>query len=366
MMSDRILYSSDVLSDAMVELKRLSGSLEEIAGDLSHVDTSGDWWDTIRFSSGRANGTARVVLHLIRAGVQKAAESVEAVTAGVDKTQTLLDEAERAAIAAAESVSALRDFDYERTGVGGAFGGYTPFGRGEGSGAVPGAGERGQGQQWGSWAEGSIGGSEVAPDGSSVSAWIAKGSAGFDIGSVNGEVNAYLGKIEAKREHKFLLYNKQYTLNPDGSVAETSTTVLEGTIGAGVSAEAASLDGRIKAGDDMFGSELSANGSVGNVGLSGEGTVSVGEDGLNAYLSGSAIASILEGELEGKINILGVEITATLGGYVGAVGVEGTAGIQDNIWKVEGGAAAGIGPKVGISIGPNEAGWDAFLDLLEK
>ena len=62
MMSDRMLYSSDVLSDAMVELKRLSGSLEEIAGDLSHVDTSGDWWDTIRFSSGRANGTARVVL----------------------------------------------------------------------------------------------------------------------------------------------------------------------------------------------------------------------------------------------------------------------------------------------------------------
>lgn len=71
MMSNRILYSSDVLSDAMVELKRLSGSLEEIAGDLSHVDTSGDWWDTIRFSSGRANGTARVVLHLIRAGVQR-------------------------------------------------------------------------------------------------------------------------------------------------------------------------------------------------------------------------------------------------------------------------------------------------------
>ena len=58
MMSNRILYSSDVLSDAMVELKRLSGSLEEIAGDLSHVDTSGDWWDTIRFSSGISSARA--------------------------------------------------------------------------------------------------------------------------------------------------------------------------------------------------------------------------------------------------------------------------------------------------------------------
>ena len=357
MMSDRILYSSDVLSDAMVELKRLSGSLEEIAGDLSHVDTSGDWWDTIRFSSGRANGTARVVLHLIRAGVQKAAESVEAVTAGVDKTQTLLDEAERAAIAAAESVSALRDFAYEKAGEGG---GYLPFQRGEEGSAALHEPERDTGQ-WRSRREGSWFGSETSPDGDNVVAWIGKGSAAFETGDVKGEVNGYIGKLEVKRDFKFSFYKETWDDKQNGAAK-----LMEGTVGVGVDVEALSVDGSVEAGDDRFGSELSANGSVGNVGLSGEGTVSVGEDGLNAYLSGSAIASILEGELEGKINILGVEITATLGGYVGAVGVEGTAGIQDNIWKVEGGAAAGIGPKVGISIGPNEAGWDAFLDLLEK
>ena len=111
-----------------------------------------------------------------------AAESVEAVTAGVDKTQTLLDEAERAAIAAAESVSALRDFAYEKAGEGG---GYLPFQRGEEGSAALHEPERGTGQ-WRSWRKKSWFDSEISPDGDSVVAWIGKGSAAFETGDVEG------------------------------------------------------------------------------------------------------------------------------------------------------------------------------------
>ena len=53
-----------------------------------------------------------------------------------------------------------------------------------------------------------------------------------------------------------------------------------------------------------------------------------------------------------------------IGGYAGAVGVEGKVGIEDNKFVLEGGAAALIGGSAGIEIGFNDEGWDNFVDFI--
>ena len=68
--------------------------------------------------------------------------------------------------------------------------------------------------------------------------------------------------------------------------------------------------------------------------------------------------------VEATINILGLEITGKVGGYAGAVGVEGKVGIEDNKFVLEGGAAALIGGSAGIEIGFNDEGWDNFVDFI--
>ena len=55
--------------------------------------------------------------------------------------------------------------------------------------------------------------------------------------------------------------------------------------------------------------------------------------------------------------------TGKVGGYAGAVGVEGKVGIEDNKFVLEGGAAAVIGGSAGIEIGFHDEGWDNFCLL---
>jgi len=86
--------------------------------------------------------------------------------------------------------------------------------------------------------------------------------------------------------------------------------------------------------------------------------------GVNANVKGEAMVAAVEGEAKGTINILGLEITGKVGGYAGAVGVEGKVGIEDNKFVLEGGAAALIGGSAGIEIGFNDEGWDNFVDFI--
>lgn len=95
--------------------------------------------------------------------------------------------------------------------------------------------------------------SEISPDGDSVVAWIGKGSAAFETGDVKGEVNGYIGKLEVKRDFKFSFYKETWDDKQNGAAK-----LMEGTVGVGVDVEALSVDGSVEAGDDMFGSELSA------------------------------------------------------------------------------------------------------------
>jgi len=114
----------------------------------------------------------------------------------------------------------------------------------------------------------------------------------------------------------------------------------------------------------MLGAEVSGEGALGNAELSGKGEFSVGEDGIELNAKGKAMVSAAEGEVEGTINILGLEITGTLGGYAGGLGVEGEIGLDDGKFKIKGGAAALLGGSVGLEIGFNETGWDNFVDAI--
>ena len=114
----------------------------------------------------------------------------------------------------------------------------------------------------------------------------------------------------------------------------------------------------------MLGLEGQAEGSVGNAKANVGGELSIGEDGINANIQGEAMVSAAEGEVSGTINILGIEITGKVGGYAGAVGVEGKAGIEDGKFVLEGGAAALFGVSGGVEVGFNEEGWDNFVDFI--
>ena len=93
-MSDRIYYNSDTLAEAITELNRLSGALEEVMGDLGRVDTSDKWWSKINVSGERLSGSARSVLQGIRANTGKAEDDVDEIVSAVRKTQSLFDETE--------------------------------------------------------------------------------------------------------------------------------------------------------------------------------------------------------------------------------------------------------------------------------
>ena len=100
-MSDRIFYNSDALSETIAELGRLSSALDEIAGDLSRVDTSDKWWSKISLSGDRVSGNARVVLQDIRANMRGAGDEVQGIASAARRAQSLFDETEADVIAAA-------------------------------------------------------------------------------------------------------------------------------------------------------------------------------------------------------------------------------------------------------------------------
>ena len=191
---------------------------------------------------------------------------------------------------------------------------------------------------------------EFSDDHPGVTAWVGKVGAktSGDWGSAG--VNAYFGKIEAQT---------------DADVHFMSTnSIIDASFMAGVSGSVFAVDGKAEAGNDYFGAEVSAEGGAFNVTAETKGEFSIGDDGVNANVSGKAMVSALEGKASGTINILGVEITGKIGGYVGAAGVEGEIGIKDNKIVMEGGFAALLGVSGGVEIGFNDTGWSEFWDMV--
>lgn len=199
-----------------------------------------------------------------------------------------------------------------------------------------------------------------------ITAWIGKAGAEIGDDSAYIRVNGYLGKGEAevKAESAFMKTETKSKYKNGKWIEKEEIVFFMAETGAEASVSAIAGDVETKVGDDMLGLEGKAEGGAGNAAAGVNGEISVGEDGLNANVEGKAMVSAVEGKAEGTINILGIEITGKIGGYAGAAGLEGKAGIVDNKFVIEGGVAALLGCSAGIEIGLNEEGWDNFIDYI--
>ena len=209
-------------------------------------------------------------------------------------------------------------------------------------------------------------GYEFDEDNPGVSAWIGKGSAEIKNDSAYAKVNGYIGKGEAeiKAEGGFMKTETKWKYNNGEWEEKEIFEFVEGEIGAKVSGDMLAGDAEVGVGDDMLGLEGKLEGAIGSGEAGIAGKFSISEDGVNANVEGKAMVAAVEGKASGTINILGIEITGKASGYAGAAGVEGTIGIKDNKFVLEGGGAALIGGSVGVEIGINEEGWDNFIDFI--
>ena len=199
-----------------------------------------------------------------------------------------------------------------------------------------------------------------------ITAWVGKANAEVQSEWGYAGVNAYLGKAEAEADADFaFMETTKKKEHVDGKWVEKSVTQFvnaEAEAGASISILAADADAGV--GSDMLGIEGDAEGSAGNAKAEVKGKFSITEDGVNANVKGEAMISAVEGKASGTINILGIEITGKIGGYAGALGVEGKVGVEDNKFVMEGGAAALLGISGGVEIGFNDEGWDNFVDFV--
>ena len=199
-----------------------------------------------------------------------------------------------------------------------------------------------------------------------ITAWVGKASAEAQTEWGYAGVNAYVGKAHADVDADFTFMEstkkREYV---DGKWVEKSVTkFVNAEVGAGASVSVISADAEAGVGSEMLGIEGDAEGSIGNAKAEVEGKFSITEDGVNANLKGEAMVSAAEGQVSGTINILGIEITGKIGGYAGALGVEGKVGIEDNKFVMEGGVAALLGVSGGVEVGFNVEGWDNFVDFV--
>lgn len=207
---------------------------------------------------------------------------------------------------------------------------------------------------------------EVEEEGNSITAWGKRWNTNVENESVYANVNAYLGKVEIVNNSDFAFMEtnneKKYQNGEWIDDAETAYVVAE--IGTGMSISMLAVDMEAGAGTDMLGVEVDMEGSAGNVTTEVKGEFSITDGGVNVNVGGEAMVSAVEGKASGTINILGVEITGHVGGYAGALGVEGKIGIEDNKFVMSGGAAALLGVSGGVKIGFNDEGWDNFVDFV--
>lgn len=209
-------------------------------------------------------------------------------------------------------------------------------------------------------------GYEFSEDNPGITAWIGKIGAKAQNEWGYAGVNAYLGKAEAELKTDFVFWKKKKEKEyREGEWKEKERMYfIDAEASAGGSVSAVAVDGEVGLGSDMLGVEGKAEGSAGNAKAEAKGVFSVSEDGVNAKVQGEALVSAVEGEATGTINILGIEITGKLGGYAGAVGVEGKIGIEDNKFVMRAGAAALLGVSGEVEVGFNDEGWDNFVDFI--
>lgn len=196
---------------------------------------------------------------------------------------------------------------------------------------------------------------------------------GGTIGGAWGDANAYLDffKVEggaditflghnflkkeyaSERHEKDLLSDQQTEPQYDAQTEEDDPDEhvlinVEGHVGG--SAVAAHTEGEI--GNRWLGLTWSADGKNTEVGANTEITGSFDKEGINAYVSGGAIAAFLDGDVGASLKFLGIfEVGIEAGGFIGGAGAEAKVGLENNKLTAKVAAAVGIGGSVGASVG---------------
>jgi len=145
---------------------------------------------------------------------------------------------------------------------------------------------------------------------------------------------------DAKAEAKISVYD-------DGEIDP------EVRVGAEAKYSGIKIEGEGEIGNKYLGGGLEGKGGLMNA--DAEAALKVGEDEAdgkwNACVKGKALASVLEGSVEGKVKICGIEIGVEGTGYAGGIGAEFKGGVENGKFRLKAGAAAVLGGGVSISIG---------------
>lgn len=206
-----------------------------------------------------------------------------------------------------------------------------------------------------------------------VTAWVGKAGAEYENEDLYAGVNGYLGKAEAEAKASVSFANRENKNQYKEGKWDSKTSFDYFSAEAGVAATVAGVagDAKIRGGDDIFGAEASAEGSLLSAEASAKGKLSYGDNGVDAYVEGKALVAAAEGKASASFNLFGFEIKTTVEGYAGAAGVKGKFGVDESKFTAEVGAAAVLGFSVGIEIGFNPTGWNNvkqgvknFLDFI--
>lgn len=103
-MSDRILFRSESLAEAEAELNRLMDALEDVAGDLSHLDTSEEWWSKLNVRSSHGSISAQGAVSALRSDLGRVRSYVSGVSSGIRKTRSQFASADSAVSKSAEAM----------------------------------------------------------------------------------------------------------------------------------------------------------------------------------------------------------------------------------------------------------------------
>lgn len=103
-MSDRILFRSESLAEAEAELNRLMDALEDVAGDLSRLDTSEEWWSRLNVRSSHGSISAQGTVSALRSDLGRVRSYVSGVSSGIRKTRSQFASADSAVSKSAEAM----------------------------------------------------------------------------------------------------------------------------------------------------------------------------------------------------------------------------------------------------------------------
>ncbi len=160
-----------------------------------------------------------------------------------------------------------------------------------------------------------------------------------------GSVEAKIGTAEAHAEASAGLY--VYETNPDGTIKKTLSPSVSAEVGASCSAVSVDAEGRIGLGEDN--NMLGVYGKVEAEALSAEAKGKVKLNSKEIYAGASAEANLLKAEASGGVSILGTDIGVSGSVKVG-IGAHAEVGFVDGKFKLDIGAAFGVGVDVGFEL----------------